>query len=55
MTDMTDKLITRTTGIALCSFDSQPVRRANAQDQKLPAFNSKKEPNSFQYEIKAVE
>jgi len=25
---MTDKLITRTTGIALCSFDSLIVRRA---------------------------
>ena len=42
MIDMTDKLITRTTGIALCSFDFQLVRRATLRTKNYLHLTEKK-------------
>ena len=45
LTGTTDELITRTTGIALCSFDSLLSSSCNVEDQKIPAFNKGEKKN----------
>jgi hypothetical protein len=54
-TDTTDKLITRTTDIAACSFDSLLARHVTLRTKNYRHLIGGKRTNSFQYEIKAVE
>jgi hypothetical protein len=54
MTDMTHKLITRTTGNCSLFFWSPACSSCNAEDQKLPAFNRKKEPTVSSTKLKRL-